>query len=86
MRKSSYWLERPAVILFFLTLLILFIRLFLRGNSLELDEAEQVIVAQQLLPGYPDQPPFYSWLQYLFFKLVGFNLQGYAVDHPNHYM
>ncbi|HHF7345866.1 TPA: glycosyltransferase family 39 protein [Legionella feeleii] len=74
MRKSSYWLERPAVILFFLTLLILVIRLFLRGNLLELDEAEQVIVAQQLLPGYPDQPPFYSWLQYLFFKLFGFNL------------
>lgn len=79
MRQSSYWLDRPAVILFFLTFLILLIRLFLRGSLLELDEAEQVILAQQLLPGYPDQPPFYSWLQYLFFKSFGFNLLSLAL-------
>ncbi|WP_019217369.1 hypothetical protein [Legionella tunisiensis] len=70
MRKSSYWLERPAAILFSYSSYSC-TSSFLRGNLLELDEAEQVIVAQQLLPGYPDQPPLYSWLQY-FFQTIWF--------------
>lgn len=73
------WLEQPAILLFLFTILILLTRIFLRGQILELDEAEQVIWAQKLLPGYPDQPPLYSWLQYGFFQVFGFHLMSIAL-------
>ncbi|MBN0986299.1 glycosyltransferase family 39 protein [Amphritea pacifica] len=41
------------------------------GGTLELDEAEQLILGQQLEPGYNTQPPLYSWLQWIFFQLFG---------------
>lgn len=77
--SQNYWLERPAIILFFFTLLILFIRVCLRNQVLLLDEAEQVIMAQQLLPGYIAQPPLYTWLQYGVFKLFGVHLYSLAL-------
>ena len=77
--KQHSWLNRPAILLFFFAVLLFFVRLFLRGSLLEIDEAEQMVMAQQLLPGYPDQPPLYSWLQYFFFKLLGRNLASLAL-------
>ena len=44
------------------------------SNSLEYDEGEQALLSQWLLPGYTDQPPLYSWLQYFFFHLLGRNV------------
>lgn len=44
------------------------------SDSLELDEAEQVLLSQWLLPGYASQPPLYTWLQILFFKIFGLNV------------
>ncbi|WP_417226571.1 ArnT family glycosyltransferase [Amphritea sp.] len=41
------------------------------GGTLELDEAEQLILGQQLAWGYNTQPPLYSWLQWSFFQLFG---------------
>ncbi|WP_372600405.1 glycosyltransferase family 39 protein [Amphritea sp.] len=41
------------------------------GGTLELDEAEQLILGQQLELGYNTQPPLYSWLQWLFFQAFG---------------
>jgi len=38
------------------------------SDSLDYDEAEQALLAQWLLPGYTEQPPLYSWLQYAFFR------------------
>ncbi|STX28240.1 glycosyl transferase [Legionella beliardensis] len=64
-------------LLFFLTALLA--RLYLRSSLLELDEAEQVIWAQQLLSGYPNQPPLYSWLQYCLFQVLGINLISLAL-------
>lgn len=78
-RRQNYWLEHPAIALFLFTALIFVIRVFLRSQTLELDEAEQVVMAQELLPGYPNQPPFYSWLQYGFFKILGVNLISLAL-------
>jgi len=77
--EQQPWLHKPALVLFLFTSLVFFIRLFLRGSILEIDEAEQIVMAQHLLPGYPDQPPLYSWLQYLFFKLLGRNLMSLAL-------
>ncbi|KTD24786.1 Uncharacterised protein [Legionella lansingensis] len=74
MKKDGYWLGHPAIILFLFSLTILLIRIFFRGQILLLDESEQVMLAQELLPGYPGQPPLYTWLQYLFFKALGVNL------------
>ena len=44
------------------------------SDSLELDEAEQVVLSQWLLPGYSPQPPLYTWLQILFFETLGTNV------------
>ena len=51
-------------------LLHLVLRLFL-SDSFELDEAEQLLMTQQLAWGYASQPPLYSWLQWGFFALFG---------------
>lgn len=75
----SPWQRQPGLIIFLFCLFILFIRLFLRNQNLELDEAEQLVLAQQLSPGYPDQPPLYSWLQFLVFQIIGANLFSLAL-------
>ncbi|BBB24934.1 ArnT family glycosyltransferase [Amphritea japonica] len=59
-------------------LLHLFIRLGM-GGTLELDEAEQVILGQQLELGYNTQPPLYTWIQWLFFQLLGTGVFALAV-------
>jgi len=41
------------------------------GGGLELDEAEQLLFAQRLQIGYSPDPPLYTWLQILFFKVLG---------------
>jgi len=57
-----------ALLLYF-TLHVL-LRVTLSG-TLDYDEAEQAMLAQWLLPGYTEQPPLYSWLQYGLFQLFG---------------
>ncbi len=44
------------------------------SDSLDYDEAEQALLGQWLLPGYTEQPPLYTWLQILFFSLMGENV------------
>lgn len=39
--------------------------------ALELDEAEQMVLTQSLELGYGEQPPLYTWLQWLFFQALG---------------
>lgn len=72
--KEGSWLKHPALNILLFTVVIFSIRIFLRGPLLLLDEAEQVVMAQELLPGYSGQPPLYTWLQYEFFKFLGVNL------------
>ncbi|CEK11206.1 ArnT family glycosyltransferase [Legionella hackeliae] len=78
-KKKRFWLEHPAISLLLITTLILLVRILLRGPVLLLDESEQVIMAQNLLPGYPNQPPLYTWLQYIFFQFFGVNLFSVAL-------
>jgi 4-amino-4-deoxy-L-arabinose transferase-like glycosyltransferase len=54
-------------------LLQIVVRLCL-SDSLDLDEAEQVFVFQQLRGGYDTQPPLYAWVQWVFFSVFGLNL------------
>jgi len=42
--------------------------------ALELDEAEQIVLSQWLLPSYGSHPPLYTWLQFFFTKIVGTNV------------
>ncbi|WP_006788763.1 glycosyltransferase family 39 protein [Thiorhodospira sibirica] len=46
---------------------------------LDLDEAEQVVLAQWWLWGYSGQPPLYTWGQAVFFALFGVNLWALAL-------
>ena len=41
------------------------------SDSLELDEAEQLVLGQALSWGYGTKPPLYSWLQLGFFQIFG---------------
>lgn len=47
-------------------------------HGLRIDEAQQVFLAQWLLPGYDAQPPLYNWLQYAVFAVTGDYLLGLA--------
>jgi len=43
--------------------------------SIQVDDREQILLAQELLLGYPiPQPPLYSWLSFIFFKSIGVGL------------
>ncbi len=48
------------------------------SNSLDYDEAEQAFLSQWLLPGYTEQPPLYTWIQYFLFELFGKNVFAVA--------
>ncbi|MBA2655584.1 MAG: glycosyltransferase family 39 protein [Tatlockia sp.] len=76
--KKFKWLEQPGFNFFIFVLILLVLRIFFRNQMLELDEAEQVAMAQELFAGYPAQPPLYSWLQYGIFQLLGINLLSLA--------
>lgn len=43
----------------------------LASGTVELDEAEQVLLAQDWRWGYGAQPPLYTWLQKIFFGVIG---------------
>ena len=40
-------------------------------HSLELDESQQIFLAQWLAVGYDSQPPFYNWIQYAVTGMLG---------------
>lgn len=47
--------------------------------SLGLDEAEQILLVQDIAWGYGSQPPLYTWLQAAVFALVGEGVPGLAL-------
>ncbi len=49
------------------------------GGTLELDEAEQIVLAQGLAAGYTTQPPLYTWLQWGVFQIFGHGVLGLAI-------
>jgi len=69
-------------IIFFMTLYLLFhlvIRIFL-SSTLQLDDSEQIFFGQEFHLGYPiPQPPLYTWLSWLAFKMFGTSLATISV-------
>ena len=51
----------------------------LTTHSVELDEAEQLVMAQEFRWGYGVQPPLYTWIQSLFFGVFGVNILALAL-------
>ena len=47
--------------------------------SLNFDESEQSFLSQNLAWGYNSQPPLYTWMQTLFFEVLGCNAFAMAV-------
>ncbi len=70
---------KRALALFFLFAAVQVCLRLLVSDSLELDEAEQVLLAQQWAWGYGGQPPLYTWLQAAIFTLCGTNILGLAL-------
>jgi len=61
--------------LIFLYLLIHFIIRISFDNALQVDDREQIYFGQNVLLGYPmPQPPLYSWISYIFFKIIDTSL------------
>lgn len=48
-------------------------------RSLELDEGQQLFLAQWFAVGYDTQPPFYNWLQYAVVSLTGASVASLSV-------
>lgn len=70
--------SKKLTLWFFLTLAGYFVlHILLRvaiSDSLDYDEAEQALLGQWLLAGYTEQPPLYTWLQYILFLIFGKNV------------
>lgn len=49
------------------------------SDSVELDEAEQLLWSQDLALGYGAQPPLYTWLQWAVFQLTGVSVLGLSL-------
>jgi 4-amino-4-deoxy-L-arabinose transferase-like glycosyltransferase len=66
--------ELPAAKILCLLAVYFLVHIVIRvtvSDSLELDEAEQLVLGQMLSWGYGTKPPLYSWLQIGFFRLFG---------------
>ena len=48
-------------------------------HALELDESQQIFLAQWLAVGYDSQPPFYNWIQYLATGALGSSLFSLSI-------
>ncbi len=73
-------LSPPRVFTFLAAIFVLHVlfRVFL-SSSAELDEAEQLVLTQDLRWGYGVQPPLYTWLQVLVFTALGTNVLALVV-------
>ncbi len=67
-------LERNFLLALFLYFGLHILLRVLLSPSLDYDEAEQALLGQWLRPGYTEQPPLYTWMQYLLFALFGKNV------------
>jgi 4-amino-4-deoxy-L-arabinose transferase-like glycosyltransferase len=74
MANSNSLINKPLFWLFIYLVVHLLIRV-LFSQTLQVDDAEQIRHAQELLLGYPiPQPPMYSWLSWGSFQLLGSGL------------
>ena len=78
-RDRAGWVLRhaPAIILVYLGLHFVLRTLIPGGMSW--DEAEQLVVTQDLALGYGQQPPLYNWIQWAVFAVTGPGMVGMAL-------
>ncbi len=70
--KYSFWISLYIII-------HLIIRLSF-SQTMQVDDAEQIRHAQELLLGHPiPQPPMYSWLSWIVFQIFGTGLLALTV-------
>jgi len=70
-------LNKITVLAIFSFLAITVITFF--KSALELEDAEQAYYSQWLRLGYDDQPPFYTWLQYVFNTVFGTGKLSFSI-------
>ncbi|MEJ2309304.1 MAG: glycosyltransferase family 39 protein [Gammaproteobacteria bacterium] len=73
MKKNTFYIDNFLLILFVYFCINLLVRVVISPN-VGLDEAEQILLTQSLEWGYNSQPPLYTWMQYIYFKLFGNNI------------
>lgn len=70
MKNNYFYIKNFLYILFIYFFLHLLIRVMISPN-VGLDEAEQLLLTQNISWGYNAQPPLYTWIQYVYFELFG---------------
>ena len=68
---QGLWPKR-IIVLVVLSVLVITASTFFKA-AVELEDAEQAYYSQWLRWGYDDQPPLYTWIQYFFNQVLGFN-------------
>ncbi len=67
-QKKNFIVDNYLYIIFIYFTIFLLSRVII-GNALERDEAEQLLLSSTMQLGYSTQPPLYTWIQSIFFKL-----------------
>ncbi len=75
---TDFILQRFPLFIGLYFLAHLFLRL-LSNNTLTIDESEQMLVSQYFSLGYNAQPPLYTWIQILFFRIFGQSILAIAL-------
>jgi len=78
MQQNTFYIDRFISVLALYFLLQVVIRVFLSPN-VGLDEAEQLLLTQNFAWGYNAQPPLYTWIQTLLFKIFGSSIFALAL-------
>jgi len=72
---NKYKITANPVFWLLIYLLIHLITRLSLSHTLQVDDAEQIRLSQELLLGYPiPQPPMYSWLSWIMFQVIGTGL------------
>ena len=78
-KKKSQLKNNITTIILIYLLIHLVVRLGF-SSTLQMDDAEQIRLSQELLSGYPiPQPPMYSWLSWIMFQIFGTGLFALAL-------
>ena len=73
-KKNSQLKNNIITIILIYLLIHLVVRLGF-SSTLQMDDAEQIRLSQELLSGYPiPQPPMYSWFSWIMFQIFGTGL------------
>lgn len=69
---------KRIIVLVVLSVLVITASTFFKA-AVELEDAEQAYYSQWLRWGYDDQPPLYTWIQYFFNQVFGFNKFSFSL-------